>query len=274
MLYNFVTKIALMAKITLERFQSIGPDNAAILKKKCNILTVDDFLKFQHNGRLDEIKRELKAERMDPTLVDDWKEILDLFRIPMLTARDAEILHACNINSVEELSYRDAYQILSEMKQLDSDTYFIILDFPAISIIENWIYYAKLLTRKIKIEAAIPLINFFPIVTIENSVEFQKYRIWTVEDFEVSYPRLKRLRESIGMKLPTWEEFLTLIDFVRVKNVTVQIAKLIYSLGIHSLKHLRDSNADHGETNEPVTKEIIEQIIETAKNTESIRGGK
>ena len=107
------------------------------------------------------MKYRFEQEKLDTMLIDKWVEIIDLFRIPTMSAKEAEMLQAININSIEELSHRDPVMILNRLRRLDEDTYFIILDFPSVQKIESWIYYAKLMTRNIIIGYAYPLIAFF-----------------------------------------------------------------------------------------------------------------
>ncbi len=225
--------------VRIDLFESIGPEYRLILKKKFHVETVDKFLIELNEGKLKELKPTLEAEHLDATVVDDWIQIFDLFRIPLLSPRDAEILQVIGINSVEELSYLDSYQILEKIRQLEIDSYYIILNLPTFTQLDNWIFYANLITRKIKIEAAVPLINFFPIVSLANAGEFQKYRIWTAEDLEASLLDFPMLREDVGMGNKEWNKLLTLVDFVRIKGMTLTMAKLLEEKKIKSLSHLK-----------------------------------
>lgn len=275
-----------MGKILLDRFESIGPEIAKKLQRKLKIGSVDDFLRMKRNGQLDEIKNKLKPDNIDPARVDKWAEMIELFTIPTLSAREAELLQNIEINSVEELAHRDAVQILSKLRTLDEETYFILLQLPTIAQIETWIYYAKLMTRRMKIGYNIPLISLFPTVKLENAVEFQKYRIWTLEDFEMTAKTIPDLRSRVDMTKKNWDQLLSVMEIVKLDLVDVYFARVLFNAGFTTLKGIQNAiteelyqkvkavQATEKNPVEIMTKELIENIKKEAATLVATQGGK
>lgn len=275
-----------MGKIPLDRFESIGPEIARKLQRKLKIGSVDEFLKMKRNGKLDEIKNKMKLDNIEPARIDKWAEMIELFTIPNISAREAELLQNIDINSVEELAHRDAVQILSKLRVLDEETYFILLQLPSISQIESWIYYAKLMTRRMKIGYNIPLISLFPTVKIENAVEFQKYRIWTLEDFEVTFKTIPDLRSRVNMTKKEWDKMLSLMEIVRLDSVDIYFARVLFNAGYTTLKGLENAiseeiyekvkavQAAEEHPLEILTNQIIDMIKKEAATLVGLQGGK
>jgi hypothetical protein len=277
-----------MNTVTLEQFDSIGHEMANFLRDKFEIEDVNDFLFLIQEKKIDHLKYRFEQEKLDTMLIDKWVEIIDLFRIPTMSAKEAEMLQAININSIEELSHRDPVMILNRLRRLDEDTYFIILDFPSVQKIESWIYYAKLMTRNIIIGYAYPLIAFFPLVKIENVKLFQRYQIWTVEDFMEKFKRFPKLRQLVEMDRDDWNNLINFIDIVRVDGIQIYSTKLLIKSGIKTLNELKALKIDEAKRNNVyekiriaqsemvderfiITKEGFMNIIENAQEEQSIR---
>ena len=277
-----------MNTVTLEQFDSIGHEMANFLRDKFEIEDVNDFLFLIQEKKIDHLKYRFEQEKLDTMLIDKWVEIIDLFRIPTMSAKEAEMLQAININSIEELSHRDPVMILNRLRRLDEDTYFIILDFPSVQKIESWIYYAKLMTRNIIIGYAYPLIAFFPLVKIENVKLFQRYQIWTVEDFMEKFKRFPKLRQLVEMDRDDWNNLINFIDIVRVDGIQIYSTKLLIKSGIKTLNELKALKIDEAKRNSVyekiriaqsemvderfiITKEGFMNIIENAQEEQSIR---
>lgn len=270
-----------MVQFHLNHFESIGDVNAEILKK-AGIHTVDDFLKI---GK-ETLKQEVSTRFNNQISVDDiekWGEIFDLFRIPKITPRVAEWLVNADINSVEELSHRDAMDIFYKLKTLDEKTYFIILNLPTLSQIDEWITFAKLMVRPIKFGSDIPLIRYFPLVTVDYASEFQMYHIWTVIDLQVGVQAIPDLWRLVGMKKQEFQELVDKASLTLVDGIDVDGSKLFYQAGIKSLDMLREIDesdlvtkvtryqAGHEKENfEIYTKESIRLIKQNAMAEEII----
>ena len=111
-----------MKKFSLNEFECISDKYIKDLKAKFNITTVDQFYKYSRQQLLTGLDVEAKV-------LDQWISVMDLFKIPKMTARNAELLYYANINSVEELAHRDAARIYYKLRQLDKETYLIILNY-------------------------------------------------------------------------------------------------------------------------------------------------
>jgi hypothetical protein len=277
-----------MDTIQLTQFDAIGARMAQMLKQKYEIKDVNDFLLIISQKKVQNLKYQFEQDKIDPNLVDKWVEILDLFRIPMMSAKEAEMLRAININSVEELAHRDPGMILNRLRKLDEDTYFIVLEYPSISKIETWIYYAKLMSRRMVVGYAYPLISFFPLVKMEHAMQFQKYRIWTVEDFVEKYIRIPKLQQFVGMSKKEWEDLINIMDLVKVDGIEIYSAKLLTQCGIKTLKMLKDLKNDinlksstykkikiaqsEGVSDDfLITESLFDKIIENAQQERSIK---
>ncbi|HME55278.1 MAG TPA: DUF4332 domain-containing protein [Candidatus Lokiarchaeia archaeon] len=251
-----------MVKFKFDAFDDIGPFYGPILKKTANLETVDDFLRETNYGadyapllaklnatvgKQSKHAREEKKrdhEEIDEEKLVRWGRIFDLFRVPRVSPRIAELLVAADINSARELSYLDPAQVLHKMQGVDEDTYFIIIEEPSITDVERWIHYAKLLTRRKKFGLDIPLVNVVPMMTLEIASELQKYKIWTIEDLDENISLIPSLYSRIGMPRGDYMSMLGVCDLCRVDGIDIIIARMLYLAGIKSLKAFRDASLD------------------------------
>ncbi len=222
-----------MKSVSLEEFESFGEEYARILKEKLSISTVDDFL--QHS--LVEIQ---SKSGIEPKRVQQWFQILDLFRVPQLTPREAEILYYINVNSVEELSHRQSFRIYYKLKELDVESYFIIVQFPTLVKIDKWIYYAKLMTKRIKRGLGIPIIKL-PLMNIGRALELQKLSIWTVEDFIGKLPVVKDMRKRLNMNKKEYQTFLDIVGLIKIDGIDSYFASVFLRAGISSVAILQST---------------------------------
>ncbi len=285
-----------MVEYTLEHFETIGSVYGNLLKKKAKIETVDNFLNETNHGKdfkplLVKLRapdkkqaRSGKGESVPEVTEEqlaEWSEVFDLFRIPKISPRMAELLVHADINSVSELSHRDPVQVWYKIKELDESSYFIVIKSPSLSEIESWVYYAKLIARRIKYGYDIPLINF-PMVSLNFASELQKYKIWTVEDLEANSAVIPNLAGKIGMPKEEYTKLLGMCDLCRVNGIDILIARLLGLAGIKSLQQLRTLSADevfdrlskyldsqiakeHPELQTELSKANVAQIMQNAK---------
>lgn len=251
-----------MVKFKFDIFEDIGSFYGKTLKKKANLETVDDFLRETNygmnykpllaklNAPEDKPREFLGKERKhDHPEIDEkrlirWGRIFDLFRIPRMPPRIAEMLVAADVNSVSELSYMDPTQILFKMQEVDEDTHFIIIEEPKIADAELWIYYAKLMTRRKKYGMDIPLVNVIPLMNLDYASELQKYKIWTMEDLDANFSLISGLYNRIGMPKLEYVEMLGICDLCRVHGIDIVIARALHETGIRSLLAFRDVSID------------------------------
>ncbi|MBN2154097.1 MAG: DUF4332 domain-containing protein [Candidatus Lokiarchaeota archaeon] len=247
-----------MVEFSLEQFETIGSFYGDILERKANIKTVDDFLRETSHGKdfkplLEKLKAPDKKRTRDgkdgeePEVTEErlaeWSQVFDLFRIPRVSPRMAELLVHAGINSVRELSHRDPIQVWYKIKELDESSYFIVIKSPSLAEIESWVYYAKLMTRRIKYGYDVPLVEL-PMMSVNWASELQKYRIWTVEDLEANYAIIPNLASRIGMKASVYEEMIGVCDLCKVDGIDIHVARLLAQAGIKSLQQLRGISPD------------------------------
>ena len=244
-------------KVSLESFEGIGKEYALQLKKKLRIHSVDDFLQYS----LEELheKTQIDMERLK-----QWADVLDLFQIPNITAREAELLYFANINSVQELSHRQAVRIFYKLKEIDEDTFYIILQIPKFAEIEKWIFYAKLMTKRIKFGENVPII-LCPMVNIDNASELKNYRIFTIEDFVQKRPLISNLRQNINMKRKNYKNLLNMIKLIQVGGIDIYFAKIFFQaeIDIDDLQSLKvDEILEKVSTIQPHEEEVLEKITQ------------
>ncbi len=286
-----------MVEFTLEQFETIGSFYSEILSSKAGIETVDEFFRETNYGKdfkplLVKLKapdkkrarigKDEAAPEISEDLLTEWSQIFDLFRVPKVSPRMAELLVHADINSVRELSHRDPVQVWYKIRDLDESSYFIIIKSPSLADIESWVYYAKLMTRRIKFGYDVPLINL-PMMNLDWASELQKYRIWTIEDLETNFAILPNLSSRIGMPSKDYAGMIGMCDLCRVDGVDVHVAQLFTAADIKSLQQLRVLSADeafnrlekvksssiireHPEIAFELSKEGIEKIIQSAKD--------
>ncbi|MCP4763625.1 MAG: DUF4332 domain-containing protein [archaeon] len=260
-----------MTIITLDQFECIGDDYAKKLNTDLNIRTVDDFYKCS----FEEIREKTVV---DEKRVQHWFDVLDLFRIPKISVRDAELLYYANVNSVLELSHRQASRIYYKFKETDVETYFIILALPTFAQIDEWIYFAKLMSRRIKFGLNIPLILLG--LTMDQVTDLSKYRIWTVEDFVTRGKLISGLRGRLNLGRKEYKMLENKIDMLRIDGVDEYIARTLQNAGMESLELLKitDNNeilskvqeiqAKEKNCPEKITIDLLNDIKNKIKNEE------
>lgn len=221
----------------LSQFESVGFEYSKRLRNALKIKNVDDFLKypieFIHEKSGIEIKR-----------LEQFSDLFDLYQIPNLTARETELLYYANINSVEELSHRQSIRIYYKLKNIDEETYFIILQLPTFAQIDEWIYFAKMLTKRIKFGLNIPII-LFPMVSIRNAIELKNYKIFTANDFIQKEPNIPKIWRHLGnMKKKEYKKLKRMIDFVKIAGVDIYLAKIFQAAKIKDVKEFRNLEAE------------------------------
>lgn len=221
-----------MVRFTLDQFETIGTANASILRRKASIRDVDEFLARIRDGRVDDIKERVK-ESIPPGTIDTWCEIMELFTVPKVSTKMAEMLVHARVNSVRELSFKDPVQLLYKIMELDERSFFIVVHEPSIAEVEEWIYYAKLMSRSIKQGYDVPLISFFPLVTVHAASELQRFRIWTVEDLDmVLKTNLIDVRRRADMTVDAFQELVQLVSLCKLDGVDVVLARALHAIGI------------------------------------------
>lgn len=258
-----------MVKFTLGQFETIGPTYSKILAEKMDVKYVDDFFKFS-------IHEIVQKTQIDESRVQKFFEILELFKIPGMNIKNAELLNFININSIEELSHQEAMRIFYKLQELDKKTYLIVLELPTFSQINKWIYYAKVMTKRIKDGLNIPLI-LLPMMNMDYVSELAKYNIITIEDFIYRSNLIRNLRFKTKIPKQVYESLIDFMSLVQIKGIDLYFAKIFYEAGIKNAKSLEILEVleilskiklvqqKQGEILEEITEEILNEIKKSIK---------
>src|SRR6056297_3110291 len=223
-----------MVEFKIEEFECISPQYAEMLRAKLNIVLVDDFYKYSKEKILQEID-------VDTRTAQQWFDVLELFKIPKMTPRYAELLYYANVNSIEELAHREASRIYYKFQRLDKETFLILLHYPTFSEIDSWIYYAKLMINRTKNGCAIPMVQI-PNFTVDRASDLAKFGIYTVDDFLFRKEIIKGLRRNIlDMSRSDYEELLRFVNLLRIDGVDVYFAKVLWEGGYTNYDILKES---------------------------------
>ena len=126
--------------------EGIGPAFAKKLAK-AGIRTVDALLK---KGATEKGRKELStASGIDQTLILEWTNRADLFRIKGVGAQYSDLLEKSGVDTVVELSKRSPANLLAKMVEVNKAKN-CVNAMPGLKQVENWVVQAKALPRLIK----------------------------------------------------------------------------------------------------------------------------
>ncbi|MHA1681479.1 MAG: DUF4332 domain-containing protein [Promethearchaeota archaeon] len=242
-----------MANISLEQFESIGDVYAKQLAS-IGIRSIADF----NRRSVAEIEAGTGIKRKR---IMQWRDVLDLYRIPGISHRDAELLYHVNINSVEELSHRQAVRIYYALKELDENTHVIIIDLPTFRTIDEWVYYAKLLTKRIKAGLNIPVIKM-PLVTVDVAFELQKFQVVTVDELLIKDRLIKNLFKKVGMSKKAWRELMDFISLLAIDGIDVYFAGVLTKAGFVSPLLLKNAEIADFFTRINLVEKSMDEVME------------
>ncbi|MBN2402812.1 MAG: DUF4332 domain-containing protein [Spirochaetes bacterium] len=133
-----------MAK--LEEIEGIGPGYAVKLRK-AGVSSTNDLLK---KGAAPAGRKQIsKDSGISEKLVLEWVNHSDLFRIKGVGEEYADLLEEAGVDTVVELSKRNAEKLLEAMKNTNIKKK-LVRQLPSLSGISDWISQAKKLPRAIK----------------------------------------------------------------------------------------------------------------------------
>ncbi len=213
-------------KTYLSQFETIGATYAEKLRKNMKINTVDEFLRYP----IEEIQ---KKTSIDLDRLQEWLEVFDLFRIPNITPRQAELLRFANINTIDELAHRQTIRIFYKLQEIDEKTYYIILQLPTFAEIDNWVYYAKLMVKRIKVGDNIPII-LLPMINFEIAAILKKFNIFTIEDFLNKELLISNLRSKLGLKRSIYKAMKQMITLIEINGIDLLLSKLLLKAGFET----------------------------------------
>ena len=132
-----------MAK--LADIEGVGRVNAAKLQK-AGVRSTDSLLKKggTRKGR-EEI---VKLSRIDKDLILQWVNHVDLYRIKGVGSEFADLLEAAGVDTVVELSKRDAKKLVATLAKVSAKGN-LTNRVPTVKMVKGWIAQAKKLPRAV-----------------------------------------------------------------------------------------------------------------------------
>ena len=132
-----------MAK--LADIEGVGRVNAAKLQK-AGVRSTDSLLKKggTRKGR-EEI---VKLSRIDKDLILQWVNHVDLYRIKGVGSEFADLLEAAGVDTVVELSKRDAKKLVETLAKASAKGN-LTNRVPTVKMVKGWIAQAKKLPRAV-----------------------------------------------------------------------------------------------------------------------------
>lgn len=130
---------------TIEAIEGIGEVYADKLRE-VGVRTVEKLLKegASKKGRADLAESTGISEK----LILTWTNHADLFRITGIGSQYAELLEAAGVDTVVELSTRNAENLCNKMLEVNEEK-MLVRRPPALSMVEDWVAQAGKLPRVI-----------------------------------------------------------------------------------------------------------------------------
>ncbi|MEL7646097.1 MAG: DUF4332 domain-containing protein [Anaerolineaceae bacterium] len=125
--------------------EGIGPVYAEKLQK-AGVKSVESLLKLGATPK----ERETLAEKagIDKSLILEWVNRADLFRIKGVAEEYSDLLEAAGVDTVVELAKRNAENLLAKFLEVNAAKK-LVRWVPTLSQVEKWIEQAKELPRAI-----------------------------------------------------------------------------------------------------------------------------
>jgi predicted flap endonuclease-1-like 5' DNA nuclease len=127
--------------------EGIGPAYATKLAKKAGIRSVEALLK---NGATEKGRKEIAAATgITDTLILDWVNRADLYRIKGIGSEYSDLLEKAGVDTVVELSKRVAENLYKKMVEVN-EAKNLVNGMPGLKKVQNWVDQAKKLPRVVK----------------------------------------------------------------------------------------------------------------------------
>ena len=126
--------------------EGLGVKNTAKLNK-AGIRSVEALLK---KGASDKGRKEIAAAtKITPTLILEWVNRADLYRIKGVGSQYSDLLEKAGVDTVVELSKRVADNLYKKMVEVNKAKN-LVNGMPGVKQVKNWIDQAKKLPRVVK----------------------------------------------------------------------------------------------------------------------------
>jgi predicted flap endonuclease-1-like 5' DNA nuclease len=189
----------------------------------------------------EEINEVAKKTKISPKLIDKWQEQADLVTLKGVGPEFAELLNKIGIDSVKELSKRNAQSTLEKIKAFDKRRPNVVRKLPTNAQVESWIKEAKDL-YDVKKEKKTPKMNIIDIEGIGPKYAKTlkaKAGIEKLEDLMVlTKAKIKEVavKTKISEKMiDKWQEHANLM---KIDGIGPEYADVLNQIGIDSVKEL------------------------------------
>jgi predicted flap endonuclease-1-like 5' DNA nuclease len=123
--------------------EGIGPAYAAKLAK-AGIRSVEGLLKEGASAK--NRKAIAEASKIDPSLILEWVNRADLYRVKGVGAQYSDLLEKAGVDTVVELSKRSAGNLYKKMLEVNQAKN-LVNGMPGLKKVEDWVEQAKKLPR-------------------------------------------------------------------------------------------------------------------------------
>lgn len=189
----------------------------------------------------EEINELAKKTRISPKLIDKWQEHADLISLKGIGPEYAEVLNKIRIDSVKELSRRNAINTLEKIKAFDKRRPNVIRKLPTKPQVESWIKQADELyeVKKQKKTPKMDIIDIEGIGPKYAKTLKTKAGIEKLEDLMIlTKARIKEVavKTKLSAKLiDKWQEHANLM---KIDGIGPEYADALNQIGIDSVKEL------------------------------------
>jgi len=172
--------------------------------------------------------------------IDKWQEQADLISLKSIGPEYAEALNKVGIDSVKELSHRNAKNTLEKIKSFDKRRPNVIRKLPTLKQIESWIAMAKDVyeDKKLKKTPKMDLIDIEGI-GVKYARILGRVGLKTVEDL---LPLTNKNKKEISTKtkisakmIDKWQEHA---DLMRIIGIGPEYSDALNQTGVDSVKEL------------------------------------
>ncbi len=130
----------------VEEVEGIGKAYAKKLQK-AKVFTTDNLLE---KGGIPKGRKEIASKSgISEQLILKWVNHVDLFRVKGVGKQYAELLEAAGVDTVVELSHRNAENLLNAMEKTNAKKH-LVRALPYLKQVKKWVEQAKKLPRKIQ----------------------------------------------------------------------------------------------------------------------------
>ena len=204
-----------------------------------------------------------KKARISPKLIDKWQEQADLMALKGIGPEFAEVLNRIGVDSVKELSRRNAQSTLEKIKAFDKRRPNVIRKPPTKAQVESWVKQAVDLyeVKKVSKTPKMDIIDIEGIGPKYAKTLKTKAGIVKLEDLmALTKARIKEvaIKTKLSAKLiDKWQEHANLM---KIDGIGPEYADALNQAGIDSIKELANR----------APQATLDKIVEFDKNRPNV----